>query len=49
MSGFLARRQIKDTIFCRVELQSKTFLPQTNTWIYLPENDSANLLITWLG
>jgi hypothetical protein len=46
MASFLKKRQISGSIFQRIELQCISFSPQTNTWVYLPENDSANLLIS---
>jgi hypothetical protein len=44
MVNFLRRRQISENIFARTELQCVVFAPQTNTWVYIQENDSANLL-----
>ena len=44
MTSFLNRRQISETIFRRPELQCIVFSPQANRWVYIPENDSANLL-----
>ena len=44
MVSFLNKRQISDSILRRVELQCITFSTQCNRWVYVPENDIANLL-----
>jgi integrase len=44
LTNFLTKRQINDNIFRRPELSCIAFSPQTNTWVYIPDNDSANLL-----
>jgi hypothetical protein len=42
---FMVKRRIPQNIFQRVELQCIKFRPQNNTWVYIPENDLANLLM----
>lgn len=44
MNTFLSRRQISQTIFQRPELQCMVFSPEANKWVYIEENDIAQLL-----
>ena len=44
MTSFLNRRLINESIFRRPELQCIVFSPETNRWVYDPEDDSANLI-----
>ena len=45
LNSFMAKRRIPQSIFQRIELQCIKFRPQNNTWVYLAENDLANLLM----
>ena|ERR1017187_2633162 len=45
MNCFLKRRKINRSILQTSELQCVLFSLETNTWIYIPENDIAKLTL----